>query len=127
MKRAALSELGTLEERREALRLWVDLWESPAFQGWVKGVRNELEALKDLPWALGKKSVETQHEKVLESCGLAFPSGDSQRLFECFLATKAVVHYVGRKLQELESEATRYYELLKLEQKRRDREGVDDG
>lgn len=113
--------VGSVEEQAAQLRPACDLWESPFFQDWVKGTREELQALKELPWALGHRGLASNHDKILESCGLALPK-DRQEFYECFIAMKTVVHFVERKLKVLEHQAARYYELLEKEKRRREDE-----
>lgn len=118
-------DLGELEVKRNSLRPAAELSEYPQFVLWAQGIREELQALKEIPWALGSEPMR-EHIKILESCGLRFPK-DSRELYECFLAVKTVVHYTEKRLRELELDAKRFRGLtLKLKRiAEEERETVD--
>lgn len=88
------------------------LWENPDFQELiVKPLREEMEGLKDLPWALDAEETPGQL-RALESCGLK-PPATVEDLYRVFLATKSVVHYVQGNLRRWESQSQRSYAVEK--------------
>lgn len=116
-------DLTELEHKRELVRPAGELMENPHFVAWVQGVREELKALKELPWALGSRAGQTQM-KILESCGLGFPE-TSEKLLECFMATKAVVHWAEKRLREFEQDAERYRKIVRKIQQIAEEEMTD--
>lgn len=121
-----MTDLGELERKRELLRPMAELMENAHFVSYVSGIRGELQALKELPWAIGPKPAR-EHVEILKSFGLGFPN-DSKELYECFLAAKAVVHYTEKRLRELEQAAKRFQTLTdKLKRIMEEERGTTDG
>jgi len=98
------------------------LWSNPSFQDWVTGIREELKALKELPWGLSTPK-QSNMNILFAAFGMRWPV-DSRELYETFLATKAVVHYVEERLRLVESQSNKYHKLLKKIQEREEKKNV---
>lgn len=114
-------EVGTRAEEIAYFERWAMILGNPPTRDWIDGIKSELETLKNLPFRIGDRSSDPAIDAVLESCGLRLPT-DAKEQYECFLAVKTVVHWVERKLKELEENAEWHRKLLE-----REREGADDG
>jgi hypothetical protein len=101
--------LKELEQKRDTLAPLIEMYNSEAFQKWVGELINEMDTLKEIPWALIVG--DHKHREVLASCGLSVPT-NQQEVFECFMCVRAIVHYNLKRVKALESAAERYGSLL---------------
>lgn len=109
-----LAARGDVQAALKELAPSADAANNAGFKRWVDDLKTELEALKDAGLVVGAEKTEsnTAHSKLLALTGMSRPHNQEEQL-RLYLAFRAVVCFVTRKLDQLQAESSAYEELKK--------------